>query len=338
MPGCRRLLAVVLAALVSLSAATACRRGAGTASSSHPFRVALLTPGSIADGGWNQSAYEGLLRIRDQLGAQVANVETKTPAQFEEEFRGFASKGFDLIIGHGFEYQEAAAKVAAEYPHTIFVTTSGNTLRPNLAPIVFELEQATYLCGVVAGRMSRSKLVGLVGGIDLPSIRSTFQAFRAGVESVAPDVQVREVYTGSFDDVGGAQEAARALLEQGADFLMHQANDAGRGVFQAVQERAREGATVYAFGTNKDQNEMAPDVVLASATLDAPSALLEVARAVKEKRFRAEPLRFGLESGVIRLVWNPKLVDRVPAEVRQQVDELRQRIESGDLVVPRAKF
>ncbi len=339
MPECRRPLAVLLTALVALAPLVGCRRdGTGSAPSTAAFRVALLTPGSIADGGWNQSAYEGLLRIRDQLGAQVANVETRTPAQFEEEFRGFASKGFDLIIGHGFEYQEAAAKVAAEYPKTIFVTTSGNTLRPNLAPIVFELEQATYLCGVVAGRMSRTKRVGLVGGIDLPSIRSTFQAFRAGVESVAPDVQVREVYTGSFDDVAGAKEAARALLEQGADFLMHQANDAGRGVFQAVQERARDGATVYAFGTNKDQNDMAPDVVLASATLDAPSALLEVARAVKEKRFHAEPQRFGLKSGVIRLVWNPKLVDRVPPDLRQQVHELQARIERGDLVVPRAGF
>lgn len=338
MPAQRRPIAALLVALLVVSAAACSRGGTGSTPATARFRVALLTPGSIADGGWNQGAYEGLLQIRDQLGAQIANVETRTPAQFEEEFRGFASKGFDLIVGHGFEYQEAAARVAAEYPGTIFVTTSGNTVRPNLAPIVFELEQATYLCGVVAGRMTKTKLVGLVGGIDLPSIRSTFQAFRAGVERAAPDVQVREVYTGSFDDVGGAQEAARALLEQGADFLMHQANDAGRGVFQAVQERAREGAKVYAFGTNKDQNAMAPDVVLASATLDASSALLEVARAVKEKRFRAEPLRFGLKSGVIRLVWNPKLLQRVPSEVRQQVDELRTSIERGDLVVPRAKF
>ena len=338
MPPLRRL---ALALLLGLACAPAagCGRDRTTSTPATPrFRVALLTPGSIADGGWNQSAYEGLLQIRDQLGAQVANVETKTPAQFEEEFRGFASKGFDLIFGHGFEYQEAAARVAADYPNTIFVTTSGNTLRPNLAPIVFELEQATYLCGVVAGRMTKSGVVGLVGGVDLPSIRSTFLAFRAGVERVAPAVQVREVYTGSFDDVAGAQEAARALLEQGADFLMHQANDAGRGVFQAVEARARGGARVYAFGTNKDQNAMAPDVVLASATLDAPSALLEVARAVKEKRFRAEPLRFGLKSGVIRLVWNPRLLERVPPEVRQQVDQLQASIERGELVVPRAKF
>src|SRR5262249_20126110 len=162
-----------------------------------------------------------LQAIQRELGAEVRQVETRTPADFEEGFRDFASRGFDLVFGHGFEYQEAAARVAAEFPGTIFVTTSGNTLRPNVAPMVFELEQATYLLGFVAARMSRSGRLGLVGGRDLPSIRSTFIAFRAGAEAARPDVRVREVFTGSFDDTAAAREAAVALLEEGADFLMH---------------------------------------------------------------------------------------------------------------------
>ena len=144
------------------------------------FRVALLTPGSIADGGWNAGAYAGLESIRDQLGAEIRHVETRTPADFEAGFRDFAGRGFDLVFDHGFEYQEAAAKVAAEFPATVFITTSGDTVRPNVAPMVFELEQAIYLCGVMAARMSESGTLGLIGGIDLPSIRSTFVAFRAG--------------------------------------------------------------------------------------------------------------------------------------------------------------
>ena len=78
--------------------------------------MALLTPGSIADGGWNAGAYAGLEEIRDRLGADVRHVETRTPAEFEEGFRDFGGRGFDLIFGHGFEYQEAAAKVAADFP------------------------------------------------------------------------------------------------------------------------------------------------------------------------------------------------------------------------------
>ena len=302
------------------------------------FQVALLTPGSIADGGWNQGAYEGLRRIEKDLGAEISNVETKTPADFEEGFRDYAARGYDLVFGHGFEYQEAAAKVAAEAPDTIFVTTSGNTVRPNVAPMVFELEQATYLCGLLAARMSRTGRVGMIGGIKLPSIESTFLAFSAGVTEARPDAEVRESWIGNFDDTAAAREATKALLEEGADLVIHQANDAGRGVFQAVSERAKAGQAAYAFGTNRDQAAMAPDVVLASATLDLPGAFVEVARRVKEKRFEARPLHLGMKEGVVAFVWNAALQPRVPEDVQQELRDAETRIRTGKLVVPRGKF
>jgi basic membrane protein A and related proteins len=302
------------------------------------FRVALLTPGSIADGGWNQGAYEGLQRIREELGAQVSHVETRTPAEFEEGFGDYARRGFHLVFGHGFEYQEAAARVGADSPGTVFVTTSGDTLGENVAAMVFELEQATYLCGFLAGRLSRTGIVGMIGGIDLPSIRSTFLAFRAGVLAARPDARVREVFLGNFDDTAAAREAALALLEEGADFLIHQANDAGRGLFQAVSQRAAAGAAVYAFGTNRDQSPMAPNVVLASATLDLPGAFLLVARRVLEGSFRAELLRLGMADGVVAFVWNPALVQDVPGPVRDELAALERDIREGRLRVPRGDF
>ena len=321
--------------VASLAVALAC---GGDAREQAGFRVALLTPGSVADGGWNAGAYAGLQAIHERLGAEVRHVETRTPAEFEAGFRDFAGRGFDLVFGHGFEYQEAAAKVAAEFPHTVFVTTSGDTLRPNVAPMVFELEQATYLLGFLAARMSRSGVLGLVGGRDLPSIRSTFLAFRGGATAARPDARVREVFIGNFDDSAAAREAALALLEEGADFLMHQANDAGRGVFLAASERAARGDRVYAFGTNRNQNEMAPDVVLASATIDIPAAFVEVARRVRDGSFTAQPLRLGLGEGIVAVEWNPRLEGAVPAELRAELQALEARIRSGGLVVPRGAF
>jgi basic membrane lipoprotein Med (substrate-binding protein (PBP1-ABC) superfamily) len=322
-------------ALLASLAALAC---GGDTREPAAFRVALLTPGSIADGGWNAGAYAGLEAIRDRLGAEVRHVETRTPAEFEAGFRDFASRGFDLVFGHGFEYQESAAKVAASFPETVFITTSGDTVRPNVAPMVFELEQATYLLGFVAARLSRSGLLGLVGGRDLPSIRSTFLAFRGGASAGRPDARVREVFIGNFDDSAAAREAAVALLEEGADFLMHQANDAGRGVFLAVSERAARGDRVFAFGTNRNQNEMAPDVVLASATLDIPAAFVEVARRVRDGTFTAQPLRLGLADGIVAVEMNPRLADVVPPELRAEQQALEARIRSGELVVPRGAF
>lgn len=334
--------------LVALSLVIAAGCGESTQSTSIPapaatpaapaFRVALLTPGSISDGGWNQSAYDGLLRMRDELGAEVMNEETKTPAQFEDGFRDYARRGFRLVIGHGFEYQEAAARVAAEYPDTIFLTTSGSTVRPNVAPIVFELEQATYLCGYLAGLASKSKLLGMIGGMNLPSIRSTFLAFEAGATAAAPGIRVREVFIGNFQDVGAARLAADALLAEGADFLIHQANDAGRGVFQAVQERAATGASVRAFGTNRNQNDMAPDVVIGSAVLDVPSAFVRVATRVKNGEFTAEPIRLGMKDGTVSFVPNAALFSQLSDDVRRSVSDVEARIRSGELSVPRGDF
>ena len=97
------------------------------------FKVALLTPGSISDKGWNALAYDGLQQIQKELGADVSHVESKTPSQWEEHFRFYASKGYNLIFGHGFEYQEPAKAVAPEFPDTVFITTSGSTVLENVS-------------------------------------------------------------------------------------------------------------------------------------------------------------------------------------------------------------
>jgi basic membrane lipoprotein Med (substrate-binding protein (PBP1-ABC) superfamily) len=204
--------------------------------------------------------------------------------------------------------------------------------------MVFELEQAIYLCGVLSGRLSRTGILGLVGGIDLPSIRSTFIAFRAGALAVRPDAVVREVFIGNFDDTAAAREAAWALLEEGADLLLHQANDAGRGVFRAVADRARQGGRVYAFGTNRNQNDMAPEVILASASIDIPAAFVVVAQRVRDGSFEAEPLRLGMREGIVALEFNPRLRDQIPGEVREELAGLEAEIRSGALAVPRGSF
>jgi basic membrane lipoprotein Med (substrate-binding protein (PBP1-ABC) superfamily) len=307
----------------------------GRAKSPEPkgaMRVALLTPGPISDAGWNAGAYDGLKAIEKELGAKVSHVYVKTPSEFEEQFRAYASSGYDLCFGHGFEFQDAAARVAKEYPKTVFVTTSGSRTAPNLAPIVFELEQAAYLCGLAAGRMSKSAKAGMVGGVELPSIKSTFLAFEGGLKAGNPGAKATPVFTGSFEDVAGAKTAALALVDQGCDFLFQNADAAALGVFRAAAERG-----VYAFGTNKDQNALAPSV-LASAVIDMPRAYVETARRVKDGRFDGKPLRYGLASGVISFVWSPALVSKVPAPVVDEVNATKAKIEAGTLVVPRGNF
>lgn len=297
------------------------------------MKVGLLTPGSINDNGWNAIAYEGLQRIKSRLGAEVSHQETKTPAEFEEGFRSYGARGFDLAFGHGFEFQDAALAAGKLYPGTIFITTSGSSVARNVSPMVFELEQATYLLGVIAARESKTGKAGVVGGINLPSIASTFLAFKAGAQSVNPKFEVKEVYTGNFDDVGAAKLATLSLINAGCDFMFHQANEAGRGVFQACSER-----NVRCFGSNRNQNDLAPGVIVASAVLDVPAAFVRIATLVRDKKFVPQVQWLGMREGIVSLAWNDKLKAALSPATVAEVARIEADIRNGTFQVPRGKF
>jgi basic membrane protein A and related proteins len=199
--------------------------------------------------------------------------------------------------------------------------------------MVFQLEQATYLLGIIAARESKSGKAGVVGGIRLPSIESTFIAFRAGAQSVNPKFRVNEVYTGNFDDLGAARLATLSLINAGCDFIFHQANEAGRGVFQACSERG-----VRCFGSNKNQNDLAPNVIVASAVLDVPSAFVFMAKTVRDHRFNPQVYWLGMKEGIVSLAWNDRLKATISPATIAEVDRVEALIRSGSLQVPRGKF
>ena len=302
------------------------------------FKVALLTPGSISDAGWNALAYEGLKRIEKELGAEISHVESKAPSQWEEHFRSYASKGYDLVFGHGFEYQEAAKSVAPDFPDTVFITTSGNTVADNVASIVFELEEVTYLLGVIAGTMSQTGKIGLIGGMNIPPINSTFHALEEGAKSVNPDIKISQSYVGDWENIGKAKELALSQITEGVDFIFHNADAAGRGVFHAAEESRKTGKNVYAFGSNLDQNDIAPDAILASAVIDT-KAFVYAADLVQTGKFEPQVMWMGMSlNETVKLVYNPKLKDRIPEDLRAKVEKIRQDILAGKFKAPRVKF
>lgn len=290
------------------------------------FKVALLTPGPISDRSWNGGAYDGLLRIRDSLGAQISHIQTRTPAEFDENFRQYGIQKYQLVFGHGFEFQDAAVRVSAEFPQTIFVTTSGNTVRPNVAGMVFGFEDASYEAGVLAGLLTRSKVLGVIGGTELPPVKSSFRAFATGARSVNPGIRVLTSYIGNWDDASAGKEQALAQIGRKADVIFQNADAAGLGIFQAARERPG----VYVFGSNSNQNAVAPEVIIGSVVIDLPKALLSVAREVKEGRFKPRVIRLGAPADVVALVLNPALSDRLSPAVRQRVDSVRLALAQGN--------
>jgi basic membrane protein A len=307
-------------------AVTACEHKAQATAS---FKVALLTPGPISDHSWNGGAYDGLLRIRDSLGASISNIQTKTPAEFEENFRQYGAQGYDLVFGHGFEFQDAALRVGPEFPKTVYVATSGNRAAGNVAGMVFAFEDPSYLAGLVAGSMTKSGIVGTIGGTELPPVKSSFAAFERGVHDVNPKVKVLSSFIGNWDDAAAGKEQALAQIAQRADLIFQNADAAGLGIFQA----AREKKGVWVFGSNSNQNGVAPDVVIGSVVIDLPHAFLTVAREVKAGKFTPRVIELGTASDVVTYVPNPAFDSIVPPAVRARVDSARAKLRAGTLTV-----
>lgn len=301
------------------------------AAAENTLRVGLLSPGPVNDQGWNQLAYDGIRLIEEQMGADISYIEvSESPAEFEKGFSDYASQGYDLVIGHGFQFQDAAAKVAPQFPETVFVTSGGTAVDQNLAPVIMRMEEAMYLLGVIAAHMTETgKAVG-VGGMDIPAISGPFAGFEAGFESV-PGNEFTVTYINSWTDVGAAKEAALAALAEGADIILPNANIAGQGVFQAAQEEG-----FWTFGVTADQSSLAPDRVLGNSVINYPQAFLEVAQSVKDGTFAPNtPQSFGLEDeNVVFITYNPNTEDQIPAEVKALVEESAQKIISGEIEVP----
>lgn len=277
-------------------------------------------------------AYNGLKKVQTELGAQVDNQEATGP-KIKDAMRSYAQKGYKLVFGHGFEYNAPAVEVARDFPDTVFVTSSGGGVAKNVGAIRFNLEQGFYLAGAAAALTSKSGTVGMVGGPDVPSIRSTFKAFRAGAIQAKPGTKVLETFTGKDNDIAAAKLATSAQIDAGADRIIHQANAAAQGVFDACKERG-----VYAFGANLDQNDNASGVILGSATISAEPAFLTLAKAVKDGTFNGSVVLMSMDSGAIDFVFNPKLKATLPAGVEARIAAMKADILAGKITVPKDKF
>jgi basic membrane lipoprotein Med (substrate-binding protein (PBP1-ABC) superfamily) len=295
----------------------------GVTKGNEAFKVALLTPGPISDKSWNGGAYAGLLAVRDSLGAQISHIQTKTPAEFDENFRQYGAKGFDLVFGHGFEFQDAALRVAPDFPNTVYITTSGTSVAKNVGGAEFAFEEASYLAGIVAGAMTKSNVLGMIGGTE--PVKRSFEAFEQGAKSVNPQVKVVVSYIGNWDDVSAGKEQAIAQISRGVDIIFQNADAAGLGIFQAVKE----AKNVRIIGSNANQNDIAPDHTLGSVVIDLPHAFLLIARAVRAGSFTGKVFSLGLHDNVVTFVLNPRMNEVVPKETLAAVDSVRAQMITG---------
>ncbi|ATW28434.1 hypothetical protein DCMF_07425 [Candidatus Formimonas warabiya] len=302
---------------------------ADTSNDAKTLKVAMLMSGPISDGGYNASAYQGLMDSKKELGIEVAYSESVPLAEYEAAFRDYAMQGYDIVIGHGFEFQDGALKVAKEFPDVKFLVVSGNQgQEPNMASINLKTEETGYLMGALAGMMTKSNKIGAVGGAPVPPIVAPIEAFKQGARLVNPEVEILDSYIGSWDDVDKAKETAIAMINKGADIVMPIASMAGVGVIKGAQEKG-----AYALGYSADQNDIAPGTVLSSGILSIPDAIRLTLKDIKDGKFKAGVINYGLKDGVLKIAPYHEAEKLVPKDVQDKMEQIEQDIINGAIQV-----
>ncbi len=289
------------------------------------LKAALLTSGPINDGGWNTFAYEGLLILRDEYGFEVANTENVQQSAQKSILELYADKGYDLIIGHGFEYGESITEVAQEYPDTIFFNMGGLPVADNVGSAVFAEANLGYLTGKVAAMFTETDKIGFVGAMEIPTIVMEVEMIKQVVSEVNPDAEVVVSYTGSWTDVNKGKEAALAQINQGVDVIIAIGDAADFGAIKAAEE---EGA--YVIGWVGDFNKLSPNVVLTSGVQSVAGVIADQGRAVAEGTWEPTHRSLGVKDGFQYMgTWSPV----VPEEIVNEVMADQARIISGELVL-----
>jgi basic membrane protein A len=298
--------------------------------------------GGRGDKSFNDGAYDGAMRTKRELGARVTLVEPGEGADREAGLRLLAAEGHDLVIGVGFIFSDDLAQLAIEYPSVSFAGVDFATKMkdgkavpppPNLAALKFREEEGSFLVGAVAGLVTKSRVVGFIGGMDIPLIHKFEAGYRAGVRTVCEACRVLVHYAGvtpeAFRNPGKGKELALSQIQSGADILFQAAGSTGLGVFEAARAAGK-----LAIGTDADQSHEAPGTVLTSMVKRIETVVFEAARRVRDKTFQGGIYSFGLRERGVGYVYGDSNRHLISERVKARVDALAEDIIAGRIAPP----
>ncbi|MGQ0571785.1 MAG: BMP family protein [Armatimonadota bacterium] len=288
------------------------------------LKVAAAFPGIITDKGFNQNGFEGLKLIEKEMGAEIAYTERVAQPDQVEVMSDYARRGFDLVFGHGGEFDAAGKQVASQFPKTKFVMTNGTVAGPNLASIQVHHFQVSFLAGVVGGMMSKTNKIAVIIAQKFKATEDLAAGIEQGAKFANPKIQASVSYTGNWDDVAKAKEASLAHIAKGADVLFPILDHAVLGVMEAAKEK-----NTFAVGMFGDQLDLAPKHVLTSGIENIGPGWLNMAKLVAAEKFQGKQYVIGLENakaaGLGR--FNPV----VPQRVKDKVEEARKLLIAGKI-------
>ncbi|MEI7884427.1 MAG: BMP family protein [Clostridia bacterium] len=288
------------------------------------LKAALLVSGLVNDGGYNQNAYEGLKSL-EAKGWEIAFTERVAQADQANTMRDYVKKGFNLILGNGYEYGDAMTQIGAEAPKVYFAQIGGGAggTQPNITSGFTEGSEGGYLAGILAAKITKSNKIGFVGAMEIPTIVEAVDFFAGAVKVNNPSATVTKAYTGSWDDINKGKEAALAQIATGCDVIMGIGDAVDAGAIQACQEK---GVTFIGFAG--DFNKLAPDTVITSIYQNSAKLVNLFADMVSENKFEAVAGSYGIDDGIVYFgEWSAKADPTVKAEVLA----IQDKIISGEL-------
>ncbi len=291
-----------------------------------PLKIGFVYVGPTGDAGWTYAHDEGRKYIEKHLGDRVQTSYVESVAEgadAERVIHQLASKGHDLIFTTSFGYMNPTIKVAKRFPKVKFEHCSGYKRSKNVGTYFERAYQGRYLTGLVAGKMTKSNVLGYVASFPIPEVIRGINAFTRGAQEVNPDIKVKVVWASTWYDPAKEREAAETLILQGADVLTQHTDSAA--VIQAAEAKG-----VWAIGYNSDMSPYGEKAHLTASVHNWGPMYLAKAQAVLDGTWQSEDLWPGLKEGATELA---PFNAAVPEEVRALVEQKKQMIKEGKMRV-----
>ena len=286
-------------------------------------KTGFIYVGPVGDAGWTYAHDQGRKEMEALPFVEPSTYIETVPegAESARVITGLVRKGHNLVFTTSFGYMDATLEVAKRNKDVVFMHCSGYKTAENVGNYFGRMYEPRYLSGLVAGKMTKANVIGYVAAFPIPEVIRGINAFTLGVRSVNPKAQVRVVWTQTWFDPGIERDAADSLLDVGADVLaMHQDAPA---TLQAAEARG-----AYVIGYNSDMRSFAPNAFLTAPIWNWGPLYTRIAQEVHDGTWKSESIWWGMREDLVRLA---PLNDKIPAEVRQLVEEKAAAIKSGKL-------
>src|SRR6266702_7537840 len=318
-------LAIIAMAVALLSPSPALAAG--------PLRIAVIMPSSTTDMAFSQSMFDALKSVQKEMGGESAVKIAHSDNLFRSAdaaaaIRDYASQGYDIIIAHSSLYESAVEDVAREFPRTTFAW--GTDIKtfglPNVYAYTAAAEEGGFVNGVLAAKLTKSKIIGVTGPLEVGDAKTYVSGFVKGVASVDPSIRVSKTWTGSFSNVALMAEAAKTHIAAGADVLTG-SSQAVVGSIGAAKEKGK----VLWFGTQQNQTPIAPELVVASQQYDWTGILKKIINNRKGGKLGGDKFVLRLNNGGLKVVYNSSY--KLPATAKAAGDKAIQGISNGSIKV-----